>query len=79
VTLPLIAPGIASGAALIFLTTVKELPATLLLSPLDFRTLVTYIWRVRETGAYGQAAIPALALVVVSALSMAVILKIEDT
>jgi iron(III) transport system permease protein len=79
VTLPLIAPGIASGAALIFLTTVKELPATLLLRPLGFDTLVTYIWRVRETGAYGQAAIPALALVVVSALSMAVILRTENT
>lgn len=79
VTLPLIAPGIASGAALIFLTTVKELPATLLLRPLGFDTLVTYIWRVRETGAYGQAAVPALALVVVSALSMAVILRTENT
>ncbi len=79
VTFPLIAPGIASGAALIFLTTIKELPATLLLRPLGFDTLVTYIWRVQETGAYGQAAVPALVLVVVSALSMAVILRTENT
>ncbi len=78
VTFPLIAPGIASGAALIFLTTIKELPATLLLRPLGFDTLVTYIWRVQETGAYGQAAVPALVLVVVSALSMAVILRTEN-
>jgi len=78
VTLPLIAPGIATGAALVFLTTMKELPATLLLRPLGFDTLVTYIWRVQEAGAYGQAAVPALVLVVVSGLSMAVILKAEN-
>jgi len=75
VTLPLIAPGVATGAALVFLTTMKELPATLLLRPTGFgHTLVTYIWRVREAGLYGKAAVPALVLVVVSALSMAVIL-----
>ena len=79
VTLPLIAPGIAAGAALVFLTTMKELPATLLLAPSGFDTLVTYIWRVQEIGAYGQAAIPALVLVGVSALSMAVILAQENT
>jgi iron(III) transport system permease protein len=77
VTLPLILPGIATGAALVFLTTMKELPATLLLRPLRFDTLVTYIWRVQEAGLYGQAAVPALVLVLVSGLSMAVILSQE--
>jgi iron(III) transport system permease protein len=77
VTLPLIVPGIVTGAALVFLTTMKELPATLLLRPFGFDTLVTYIWRVQEAGLYGRAAVPALALVVVSALSMAVILTQE--
>ncbi len=77
ITLPLIIPGIATGAALVFLTTMKELPATLLLRPLRFDTLVTYIWRVQEAGLYGQAAVPALVLVVVSGLSMAVILAQE--
>jgi len=74
ITVPLIAPGIATGAALVFLTTIKELPATLLLRPFGFNTLVTYIWRVEEAGLYGQAALPALVIVVASALSMAVIL-----
>ncbi|WP_049921554.1 ABC transporter permease [Halopiger djelfimassiliensis] len=77
VTLPLILPGVAAGAALVFLTTMKELPATLLLRPLGFETLVTYIWRVEEAGLYGQAAVPALVLVVVSGLSMAVMLAQE--
>ncbi|UWG47855.1 ABC-type Fe3+ transport system, permease component [Halanaeroarchaeum sp. HSR-CO] len=74
ITFPLIVPGIATGAALVFLTTMKELPATLILRPLRFDTLVTYIWRVQEAGLYGKAAIPALVLVVVSGISMAVIL-----
>jgi iron(III) transport system permease protein len=78
VTLPLVLPGIATGAALVFLTTMKELPATLILRPLRFDTLVTYIWRVQEAGLYGAAAVPALVLVVVSGLSMAVILAQEQ-
>jgi len=78
VTLPLIAPGVIGGAALVFLTTMKELPATLLLHPTGFETLVTYIWAVREGGDYGSAAVPALALIVVSALSMVVILSQEE-
>ncbi|MFD1588696.1 ABC transporter permease [Halorientalis brevis] len=77
VTLPLILPGVAAGAALVFLTTMKELPATLMLRPLGFDTLVTYIWRVKEAGLYGQAAVPALVLVAISGLSMAVILAQE--
>ncbi len=79
VTLPLIAPGLVTGAALVFLTTMKELPATLILRPLGFDTLVTYIWRVQEVGAYGRAAIPALVLVIASGLSMAVILAQEGS
>jgi len=75
VTLPQISPGVIAGAALVFLTTMKELPATLLLRPLGFETFVTYIWQVQEQGYYGQAAVPALILVAVSALSMLIILK----
>lgn len=77
ITFPLIVPGIATGAALVFLTTMKELPATLILRPMRFDTLVTYIWRVQEAGLYGKAAIPALVLVFVSGISMAVILAEE--
>lgn len=77
VTLPLIAPGVLAGAALVFLTTMKELPATLLLHPTGFETLVTYIWLVQGAGYYGVAAVPALVLIVVSGLSMFVILSRE--
>lgn len=77
VVLPNIAPGLAAGAALVFLTTMKELPATLMLAPPGFDTFVTYIWLVQGAGYYGQAAVPALVLVGVSGLSMLVILARE--
>jgi len=77
VVLPQVSPGVLAGAALVFLTTIKELPATLMLSPPEFYTFVTYIWRVQGSGYYGQAAVPALILVGVSALSMLVILARE--
>ena len=77
VTLPLIAPGQIGGAALVFLTTMKELPATLMLRPAGFETLVTFVWRAERSAAYGSAALPALVLVLVSACSMLVILSME--
>ena len=75
VVLPQITPGIIAGGALVFLTTMKELPATLILKPLGSETVVTYVWQVQEAAYYGQAAVPALALIGVSALSMLIILR----
>jgi iron(III) transport system permease protein len=72
ITLPLSIRGIVAGSALVFLEVMRELPATLILSPLDFETLATYLWRVYEAGYFGQAAIPGLLLVVISALAMAI-------
>ena len=77
IVLPLVMPGIVAGAALVFLTSMKELAATLLLRPFGFETLVTYIWQVQEAAVYGQAAVPALVLIGISALSMLVILGRE--
>ena len=73
VVLPLILPGLVAGAALVFLTAMKELPATLLLGPAGFETLATFIWRVERSAYYGFAALPALVLLCVSGLSMLVI------
>ena len=67
VTVPLVRPGILAGAALVFLSALKELPATLLLRPIGFDTLATEIWGLTSVGAYSRAAVPALVLIVVSA------------
>ena len=78
VTFPLILPGVVAGGILVFLTTMKELPATLMLQPSGVDTLVTIIWAAHETLYYQYAAVPALILVVVSALSMVVLLRQES-
>jgi iron(III) transport system permease protein len=67
VTAPLIRGGMAAGAALVFLYAVKELPATLLLAPIEFETLATEIWRQTEYGFFEAAAVPSLLLLLVSA------------
>jgi iron(III) transport system permease protein len=77
VTFPLVAPGLLAGVALVFLTTMKELPVTLMLRPTGYETLVTFIWKARENYAYGEAALPALLLVGISALSIGLILRGE--
>jgi iron(III) transport system permease protein len=66
VTLPLVLPGILAGGALVFLLTLKELPATLLLSPTGFETLSTSIWNSVSEAFYARAAAPALMLIVVT-------------
>ncbi len=68
VTLPLAAPGIAAGAALVFLTCMKELPATLLLRPTGMDTLATELWTHTGVAAYAAAAPYAALLVVLSAV-----------
>jgi iron(III) transport system permease protein len=67
VTAPIARSGLLAGAALVFLSAMKELPATLLLRPIGFETLATEIWSLTQVGAYSRAAIPALVLIVVSA------------
>jgi iron(III) transport system permease protein len=62
VTLPLIRPGLVTGAGLVLLTTMKELPATLILRPAGFETLATLIWSSASDGVYSRAALPALVL-----------------
>jgi iron(III) transport system permease protein len=67
ITLPLAAPGVLAGVTLVFLSAMKELPATLLLRPIGFDTLATEVWTATTVSAYSQAAVPALLLIVLSA------------
>ncbi|MCI0896475.1 MAG: ABC transporter permease subunit, partial [Chloroflexi bacterium] len=71
VTLPLVRPGIISGASLVFLLTMKELPATLILGPIGFKTLATSIWSAASEAFFAQAAAPALLLILVSSAPLA--------
>lgn len=77
VTIPLVRPGIVTGATLVFLTVMKELPATLLLSPLGFRTLAVQIWSAVTEAYYIEAAAPSLLLMAASSLSVGILLRGE--
>jgi iron(III) transport system permease protein len=77
ITIPLVRSGMLAGLAMVFLTTMKELPATILLSPIGFKTLATIIWADTAEGFFARAAAPALLLVLVSGVSMALLMRSE--
>jgi iron(III) transport system permease protein len=68
IVLPIAAPGILAGAALVSLTVLKELPATLLLRPTGTDTLAVRLWMATEELAFAQAAPYALLLVLLGGL-----------
>jgi iron(III) transport system permease protein len=70
VTVPLMVSGLLAGCGLVFLTAIKELPATLILGPTGFETLATEIWSATGSGFFEGAAIPALILLAVSAVPL---------
>jgi len=74
VTIPLSKDGIFSASALVFLVTMKELQATLILSPLNFDTLATSIWHATSEALFARAAVPALLLILLSSIPMMIIL-----
>ncbi len=78
VTVPFLRPAFVAGGALVFLTTVKELPMALLLGPIGFDTLATQIWDAASEGFYARAAGPAAILLLLSACSVALLLRAEE-
>lgn len=68
VTLPMALPGIGLGALLVFLTAMKELPATLMLRPTGMETLATQIWSFASINRFNEAAPYALLLVLIAAI-----------
>ena len=68
ITFPLIYKGLLAGAALVFLSTMKELPQTLLLRPTGFSTMAVDIWSNASEALFTQAAFSAFILLAISAL-----------
>lgn len=61
--LPLMRKCIATAGLLVFVETLKELSATILLRPFNFETLATLVYQTTARGAVEDAALPALAIV----------------
>jgi iron(III) transport system permease protein len=62
---PLLWPGIATAALLVFVEVVKELPATALLRPLGGDTLAIAVWEATKDSRFDTASLPALLIVAI--------------
>lgn len=65
IQLPLMRPALWGAALLVFVDCLKELPATLLLRPLNVETLSTYIYQFAVRGNFEEGALAALIIVLV--------------
>lgn len=77
--IPFLRPAFLAGAALVFLTVVKELPLALLIAPIGFDTLATEVWDAAGSGFYARAAAPAALLVGLSVATVALLLRAEES
>ena len=75
VHLPLLTPAAAAAALLVLIECMKELPATLLLRPLNVETLATSIYAEASRGTYEDGAVAALAIVLVGLVPVIVLVR----
>lgn len=74
VLLPLLRPSMVAAWVVVFLSSLKELPITLMLRPLDFDTLAVRVWTPARNGLYADAGPAALMLVLASLVPLYFIL-----
>ena len=74
--LPLLAPSLVSAALLVFVDAMRELPATLMLRPFDFDTLATRVYRLASDERLSEAALPALAIVLIGLIPVLLVHRI---
>lgn len=74
VIFPLARTGMLAGAALVFLSAMKELPTTLLLQPIGFNTFSTRIWSFYEEASLELIGAPGFVLMGVSAIALLLII-----
>jgi iron(III) transport system permease protein len=76
--LPLARPAILGAALLVFVDCLKELPATLLLRPLNVETLSTYIYQFATRGNFEEGSLAALIIVAVGILPVILMSRYAD-
>jgi len=73
--LPMLSPALGAAALMVMIECMKELPATLLLRPLNVETLATHVYAEASRGTYEDGAIAALAIVVAGLLPVALLVQ----
>ncbi|MGD9528750.1 ABC transporter permease [Pseudonocardia sp.] len=77
VHVPLLWPGVLTGALLVVVEVVKELPATALLRPLGSDTLAIVAWEATKDSRYDAAALPALLIVLVGLVPVIMLIRLS--
>ena len=75
VHLPMISGSVATALLLVFVDAVKELPATLLLRPFNFDTLATRVYNQASLERIGDAAPPAMLVILVGLAAVLVLAR----
>ncbi|MDM8335398.1 ABC transporter permease [Wolbachia pipientis] len=78
VHIPLIRKSILSGFLLVFMDTIKELTATLIVRPFNFETISTRIYELVSDERYREAAPFSLVIVIIGLVSTIVLFKLGD-
>ncbi len=76
--LPLARPALISAALLVFVDAMKELPATLLLRPLNVDTLATLLYAQASRGAFEEGALAALTIVAVGIVPVVALMRVSS-
>ena len=76
--IPLIKKSILSGFLLVFMDTMKELTATLIIRPFNFETISTRIYELVSDERHREAAPFSLMIVVIGLISIVTLLKLDD-
>jgi iron(III) transport system permease protein len=76
VHLPLIRSGVLIGVLVVFVDSMKELPATLILRPFDFDTLATYVYQFASDELIEQASLGALGIVLAGLIPVVVLSRV---
>jgi iron(III) transport system permease protein len=77
--LPLLRPALWGATLLVFVDCLKELPATLLLRPLNTETLSTYIYQFATRGSFEEGSLAALIIVLVGIVPVIRMVRAADT
>ena len=78
VHIPLLKPAMISAALLVFVDTMKELPATLMLRPINFETLATLLYGEASRGMYEEGAVAALMIVLLGLLPVILLARAQQ-
>jgi iron(III) transport system permease protein len=76
--LPLIRGSVLTALILVFVETMKEMPATLLLRPLGLDTLAIAVWERTSESLWADAAAPALAIVAAGLIPVLVVIRLSS-